>query len=396
MNSKKFLTRRNTLKIFLPAVVGIGATISLDNIIKKKFPTFALDNPNREFRIGGNKSLKERAAAKGMMYGAAVRYKDFKSSLQYAKVIVRECGMIVPSWELKWNCSDTSDGILRPNSRDFNFGHADWIIDFARSKKILVRGHTLVWHEGMPKWFEEQAHPQNAEMLLKNHIQTVVSRYAGKIHSWDVVNEALLPSDGRPDGLRKTSWLNLLGEDYIDLAFRLAHQADPKALLTYNEFGLDYDTNEDEAKRQAVLNLLQKLKSKGTPIQALGIQAHLAGARADFNQQKFRTFLKNVASLGLKIIITELDVNDQQLPLDINKRDRIIAGAYEDYLSAALDEKAVIGVITWGLDDPNSWLSEFMPRKDRAPVRTLPFDRNFDRKLAWNAIARAFDRAPKR
>jgi endo-1,4-beta-xylanase len=176
----------------------------------------------------------------------------------------------------------------------------------------------------------------------------------------------------------------------------LAHQADPKVLLTYNEVGLDYDTTEDETKRQAVLNLLQNLKSKGTPIHALGIQAHLSGDRSNFSQPKFRNFLKDVASLGLKIMITELDVNDQKLPMDINKRDRIIAGAYEDYLSAALDEKAVNTVITWGLDDPHSWLSGFSPRKDRAAVRTLPLDLNFNRKLAWNAIARAFDRAPKR
>jgi endo-1,4-beta-xylanase len=392
MDSKKILTRRNTLKLFLPAVVSIGTAISLDSINKQE-SILALDNPNRNFRLRGNKSLNERAAAKGLVYGSSVRYKDFNSSPKYAKVVALECGILVPEWELKWTCGDTT---LRPNSRDFDFRHADWIIDFARNKKILIRGHTLVWHESLPKWFEEQANPQNAEMLLTNHIQTVVGHYAGKIHSWDVVNEALWPSDGRSDGLRKTPWLNLLGQDYIDLAFRLAHQADPKALLTYNEFGLDYDTTEDEAKRQAVLNLLKKLKSKGTPIHALGIQAHLSGDRSNFNQHKFRIFLKDVASLGLKIMITELDVNDQKLPLDVNKRDQIIAGAYEDYLSAALEEKAVIGVITWGLDDPHSWLSESFPRKDRAVVRTLPLDRNFNRKLAWNAIARAFDRAPKR
>jgi endo-1,4-beta-xylanase len=91
-----------------------------------------------------------------------------------------------------------------------------------------------------------------------------------------------------------------------------------------------------------------------------------------------------------------LDVNDQKLPMDINKRDQIIAKAYEDYLSAALDEKAVIAVITWSLDDRHSWLADYFPRQDLQPVRTLPLDRNFNRKLAWNAIASAFDHAPKR
>jgi endo-1,4-beta-xylanase len=142
--------------------------------------------------------------------------------------------------------------------------------------------------------------------------------------------------------------------------------------------------------------LLEGLKSKGTPIHALGIQAHLLPGKNKFNQEKLRRFLRDVASLGLKIMITEMDVADKELPVDIKIRDRIIAGVYEDYLSAALDEKAVIAVITWGLSDRNSWLSEFQPRDDHAPVRPLPLDAQMQRKLVWNAIARAFDHAPKR
>ena len=100
--------------------------------------------------------------------------------------------------------------------------------------------------------------------------------------------------------------------------------------------------------------------------------------------------------MGLKILITEMDVTDQKLPKDINERDRIVAGMYEDYLSAVLDEPAVIAVLTWGLSDRYSWLSSYKPRPDKAPVRPLPFDAQMQRKLAWNAIARAFDKAPKR
>jgi endo-1,4-beta-xylanase len=223
-----------------------------------------------------------------------------------------------------------------------------------------------------------------------------MQHYAGKIHSWDVVNEAINLGDNRSDGLRTTPWLKLLGTDYIDLAFRLAAESDPQTLLVYNDFGLDYDTPQDEAKRIAVLKLLEGLKSKGTPIHALGIQAHLLPGKNKFNQEKLRRFLRDVASLGLKIMITEMDVADKELPVDIKIRDRIIAGVYEDYLSAALDEKAVIAVITWGLSDRNSWLSEFQPRDDHAPVRPLPLDAQMQRKLVWNAIARAFDHAPKR
>jgi endo-1,4-beta-xylanase len=190
------------------------------------------------------------------------------------------------------------------------------------------------------------------------------------MHSWDVVNEAIAVYEGQPLGLRKTPWSELLGPDYIEIAFRAAAKADPKALLVYNDYGLEYDTPEDEAKRTAVLKLLKHLKSKGVPIQALGIQSHLEGH--------------------------ELDVNDQKLPANPAVRDRIVAAIYEDYLSAALSEKAVTTVVVWGITDRISWLSTKNPRADGAALRPLPLDANFKPKLVWNAIARAFDRAPKR
>lgn len=389
---RKLLTRRNTLKLCLPAFVGMGAAIGVD-VVDEIESTLALDNPKRSFNLSGNKSLRERAAAKGIIFGSSVRYNDLTSSPGYAKLVARECGILVPEWELKWVCGDKA---LRPNARDFDFKPADWIAEFGRKNKMLLRGHTLVWHESLPKWFDEQVNAKNAEQFLRTHIKTVMGHYAGKVHSWDVVNEALGWWDHRPDGLRNTPWLKFLGKDYIDLSFRLAAEADPRALLTYNEFGLDYNTPEDEAKRQAVLKLLRYLKAKGTPIHALGIQAHLSADRSTFSQRKFRKFLGEVASLGLKIMITELDVADNKLPLDINKRDRIVAGAYEDYLSAALDEKAVILVTTWGFSDQYSWLNDFAPRKDKAAVRPMPFDRNYQSKLAMKAIGRAFDKAPKR
>jgi endo-1,4-beta-xylanase len=268
--------------------------------------------------------------------------------------------------------------------------------NFAQTHGLLFRGHTLVWGLSLPSWFKETVNPQNAEQFLVNHIKTVVGRYAGRMHSWDVVNEAIEPFDKRADNLRKNPWLEFLGPDYIDLAFRIAAQTDPKAMLVYNDYGLDYDNSKDEARRKGVLKLLENLKSKGTPIHALGIQAHLAGDSTEFNAKKVRNFLKEVANLGLKILITELDVVDKNLPLDVTVRDRIIAGVYEDYLSVALDEPAVIAVVTWGLSDGYTYISEFEPRADGAPVRPLPLDTNLKRKLAWNAIARSLKRTSRR
>ncbi len=389
MHENWLLTRRNALKLGLASV---GAAIGAQSVYHNH-QIQALDHPARTFKINHQKSLKERAAAKGLIYGSAVRYDDLISHPEYAKAFAQQCGILVPEWELKWSCGNK---LLRPNPHSFDFKPADWMAEFAKNNSMQFRGHTLVWHESLPQWFQSQVNSQNAQSFLAEHIRTVMGHYAGRVHSWDVVNEAIDLHDQRSDGLRKTPWLEFLGSDYIDIAFRLADQADSQALLVYNEFGVDYGTTKDEAKRNAVLKLLQHLKSQGTPIDALGIQAHLLGEGSNFNPQIFRNFLGNVASLGLKIMITEMDVIDKNLPKSSVVRDRLVAAVYEDYLSVALDEPAVIAVITWGLSDRYTWLSEFEPRSDGAAVRPLPLDSTLNLKLAWNAIARAIDGAPKR
>ena len=167
------------------------------------------------------------------------------------------------------------------------------------------------------------------------------------------------------------------------------------ALLVYNDFGLEYEDTNSDKKRAAVLKLLERLKSTGTPIHALGIQAHLFGS-ATSSYKKLRKFLSDVASLGLQIMITELDVIDEELPSDIPVRDRIIAKVYEDFLSVVLDEPAVKTIITWGLSDGYTYHTDFHPRSDGMQVRPLPLDTDLKPKLAWNAIARALDNAPNR
>ncbi|WP_341531520.1 endo-1,4-beta-xylanase (plasmid) [Nostoc sp. UHCC 0302] len=386
MNKKHLFNRRQTLLLGLGSIVSMS-TLALGSTLK---PQQASNHQKRNFAASGNLPLARRAAAKGLIYGAAVRKYALSSDAQLAARFTRECAMLVPEWELKWN-------FLRPKPNTFNFAPADWLAAFAQTHRMLFRGHTLVWHEphALPEWFSI-VNSQNARQILLEHIATVVGHYAGKIHSWDVVNEAISVKDGRSDGLRETPWLKFLGSDYIELAFRAAAKADPKALLVYNDYGLDYDTPEADAKRTAVLKLLKRLKSRGTPIHALGIQAHLSASETRFNPQKLQKFLSDVASLGLKILISELDVKDKELPVNINIRDRLVAATYEDYLSVVLDEPAVTAVITWGLSDRYTWISEFEARPDSLPVRPLPLDADINRKLAWNAIARAFDQAPKR
>lgn len=387
LRMKKLMKRRAFL-LSMEALLTTAFIAKADKFKVKKSLKM-LDNKKRDFTVAGQGTLRDRAAAKKLIYGAASDYRYLSVDPQFAAWFAKECGILVPENDMKWTT-------IRPTPDTFNFVEGDWLAKFAQEHKMLLRGHTLVWHESLPSWFKDTVNSQNAKQVLLEHIETVVGHYAGKMHSWDVVNEVIEPLDGRSDGLRNTPWLQLLGVDYIDIAFRSAASADPKALLVYNDYGLDYDTPKHEAKRVAVLKLLERLKFMGTPVHAFGMQAHLQGDETRFKASSLSAFLHQVASLGLKILITEMDVTDQNLPLNADVRDRVIAGVYEDYLDCVLEEQAVIAVLTWGLSDRYTWLSEFNPREDKAPVRTLPLDSQMKRKLAGNALARAFDKASYR
>jgi endo-1,4-beta-xylanase len=334
-------------------------------------------------------SLGDRAAAKGLLYGAATTANRLSSDADFAACVARECKILVAENDLKWKA-------LRPAPDQFDFSQGDRLLDFTQRHNMQFRGHTLVWHDGLPDWFEDTVTADNAEQFLRTHIQTVVSHYAGKMHSWDVVNEAVLPEHEKPYGLRDTPWFRYLGESYIDIAFETAAQADPDAMLVYNDYGIDYDIAQEERKRTAVLELLSRLKSRGVPVHALGLQAHLHGDLTHFNPDKLRSFIQDAANMGLKVLITELDVSDRRLPRDVDTRDRQVAKVYEAYLTAALAEPSVIAVLTWGLSDRYTWLSRFQPRSDGASVRPLPLDEQLQRKRAWRAIASVFDNMPER
>ena len=385
------LSRRQTLRI------GIGALAALVIVALGKFKVLSYliypltieqklkSSQQRTFKVVGRKSLKQRARAKGLIYGALPHIDSpiFDPNPQLKATFVREFDLVVAGFY--WS-------VTRPTINTFNFKETDYFAKFAATNKLRLRGHPLIWSLAIPDWLPATLTRENAKQIFTHHIETVVKRYKGRMHSWDVVNEAINVKDGRADGLRKSLWLDFLGPNYIEMAFRIAARTDPKALLVYNEGELEYN----EEHQTGVLKLLERLKAKDTPIYALGVQSHLWGNRFDLNYKKFGKFLRNVADLGLKIMITELDVIDKDLPLDLAKRDRLVAIAYEDYLNTVLAEKAVVAVINWGFTDRHNWITPSIPRQDLAPARPLPFDADLQPKLAWNAIARALDRAPKR
>lgn len=352
-HSSRFVKRRHFL-------LGLGAFVTAASVgCSSEDSTHVVDNLQRTFEVVGDRPLNERAKSKGLIFGSFPDTGDqqFRNDEALRAAFQRECDLVVGGFY--WNRT-------RPDPNSFDWRLPDALFDFAQEHGKLFRGHPLVWHKLYPEWMGEKLRAtdtttREVEQILEKHISTIVRHYAGKVHSWDVVNEALDPNQGRADGLRPTPWLHFMGPEYLDFTYRVAAQADPKATLVYNDFGMEYD--EQTSKRRSLMQLLDVFKTKGTPVQAVGIQAHLKGDRAGESMKTLRGFLADVASMGFKILITELDVSDSKLPADINQRDKMVAAVYEDFLSIVLDEPAVTAIITWGLSDRYTWLSTEKPRQ---------------------------------
>lgn len=277
---------------------------------------------------------------------------------------------------------------LHPSENVFQFTDADRLISFAQENHLAVRGHTLVWHSQVPDWIfvDEAGNDVSKEVLLarmKKHIQTIVSRYKGKVGSWDVLNEIIEPLDGREDGLRNTKWLQIIGKEYIEKALIYAHEADPKAKLYINDYGTtDYN------KRQFLYNLVKSLKERNIPIDGVGHQMHL-----DIDKPSVGSIDQTISmfsELGLDTQITELDMNmytnekvsfekvsDQMLILQANR--------YKQIFEVFLKHREHISSVTfWGMSDDRTWLRYFPVERNNWP---LLFDEELQTKPAFWSIA---------
>ena len=217
---------------------------------------------------------------------------------------------------------------LRPTPDQFDFSCGDAVVAWAEQHKLLFRGHCLVWWNALPKWFASFVTPENAREVMTNHISRVVGHYAGRVYSWDVVNEAIY-HDNRPDGLRRKPWLDPIGPEYIDLAFHTAHAADPKARLVLNECYIEHDTPAEKTRRSALLALATRLRKSGVPVTHIGVQGHLRG-NTPLDGSGMTDFCKQIHELGLEIMITEFDVDDLGVPAPQVKQ--AVASKYGEFL----------------------------------------------------------------
>lgn len=341
--------------------------------------------------VEGSASLRAHAQRRGLRVGAAVAASDLRDP-RFCHLLAAQASIVVPENAMKF-------GYLQAKAGSWAFEDGDALVAFAHAHKIAVRGHNFVWHENLPTWFASTVTRDNARQVLTTHIRTVAGHYKGKIVCWDVVNEALHLEDGRPDGLRKSPWFELIGPEYLELAYKTAHAADPHARLAYNEYGIEDESEGAQKKRAATLDLIRRLKAAGAPIHALGIQSHLPATGAAYGPG-LRQLITDAHALGLEVYLTEMDVNDDGIDGDDPaERDRRIAQVYTDYLQVALENPAVKAVLTWGLTDRNTWLNRIESHRKKRPnrdQRPLPFTADYAPAPAFFALRNAIDHAPKR
>lgn len=278
---------------------------------------------------------------------------------------------------------------LHPAEDRYTFEEADRLVDFAKLNGMGVRGHTLVWHNQTPDWVfrDRSGHEIGRDGLLKRmkeHIDTVVTRYKGLIYAWDVVNEAV--SDNGGEMLRSSKWLDIAGSDFIAKAFEYAHAADPGALLFYNDY------NESvPAKREKIYTLVKSLKERDVPVHGIGMQAHWNLAQPTLDH--IRQAIERYASLGVTLHITELDVSvfefeDRRTDLTAPTEEMLELQAvrYEQFFGLFKQYKDVISSVTfWGAADDYTWLDGF-PVRGR---KNWPFvfdEQHRPKQSFWNLV----------
>ena len=333
------------------------------------------------------------------LIGVAINQRQFsEQDARGISIITSQFNSISPENVLKWES-------VHPQLGKYDFDGPDRYVAFGEKHRMFIIGHVLIWHNQTPRWVfqDDKGNPVDRKTLLarmRDHIQTVVGRYKGRIAGWDVVNEAL-NEDGT---MRQTQWAKIIGEDYIAKAFEFAREADPKAELYYNDYSL-----ENEAKRNGAVELIRKLKDQGIPVTAVGLQGHDKMDWPTVEQQD--ATISAFGKLGVKVHVTELDVDvlppamqnrgaDITLNVELQSKLNPYASGLPESVQQALAKRyaelfrvfnkhrhVVDRVTLWGVTDGDSWLNNW-PVRGRTSYPLL-FDRNGQQKPAFDAVIEA-------
>jgi endo-1,4-beta-xylanase len=318
-------------------------------------------------------TLKQAAACNNKLIGAAISQGSLSNS-GYANA-AGEFNYFTPENEMKWDTVEGSRG-------SFNYGPGDAVVNFATQRGAKVKGHTLVWHSQLPGWVSSAS---DVKTVMVNHITSVMTHYKGKLHAWDVVNEAV-DVDNKLTGmgnarLRDSVFKTKIGTDYIDLAFQTARKVDPSAKLFYN----DFSTEGMNDKSDYVYKMVKSMKERGIPIDGVGIQTHIGTPNDSPTAAEVKQNIDRIAALGLEIQISELDVNGCD-----GITDAAMATIYHDLVAACVQQPLCTAVTVWGINDGRSWLNSFSEAKcNGQSARALLFTDSYQKKGTYTAVVNA-------
>ena len=361
------------MKLIKPCLLAITALLFVNCTAQKKISSLK-DVYKKDFYIGTALSANQ------------IEEKDAKVN----SLICKEFNAITAENIMK-------SMFIHPQKDKYDFALTDKFVAYGKKNKMYIHGHTLIWHSQLAPWMAQIKDSTEMKAFIKDHITTIVSKYKGRIDSWDVVNEAL-NEDGT---LRKSVFLNTLGEQYLIDAFKLAAAADPKTDLYYNDYN-----NEEPAKREGTINLIKKIKAAGGKVDGVGIQAHWRLESPSL--EEIEKSILAYSAIGVKVAFTELDITVLPNPWDLKGADvnqnfegsakmnpypeslpdsvqEKLAQRYSDIFKLFLKHKDKISRVTfWGVYDGQSWLNDW-PIKGRTNYPLL-FDTHLKPKKAYNAL----------
>ncbi|KAH7086158.1 endoxylanase-like protein [Paraphoma chrysanthemicola] len=304
------------------------------------------------FKNGENCSLDAKFKALGKKYVGVATDQGLLNRGQNAQIALSDFGLVQAENSMKWDATENVQN-------QFTFSQSDYLVNWGVTNNKLVRGHTTVWHSQLPTWVSSITDKATLEKVMVNHIQKVIGQWKGKVYAWDVVNEVFAESGS----LRSSVFYNVLGADFVSIAFKAARAADPSTKLYINDYNLDTATY---AKTKGFAAQVKSWVAAGVPIDGVGSQSHLSGV---WPVSDIPAALKLICADVAECAITELDVK---------------GGAQGDWTAAfgaCKNEAKCVGVTVWGTSDPDSWLG--------ASATALLFDANYQAKAAYNAVCAA-------
>ncbi|WP_437281099.1 endo-1,4-beta-xylanase [Sorangium sp. So ce375] len=296
----------------------------------------------------------------------------------YKRVAAAEHSYVTTENEMKWDS-------LEPSSGNFSWGSADNIVNWARQNNMKVKGHTLVWHNQLPGWMSSMTGKENVTNAMRRHITQVMGHFKDRIDTWDVVNEAVQTDSDTGVGnprMRPSVFLNQIGSNYIDLAFQIAREQDPKAKLYYNDYSIDA-RNE---KVEFVYNMVKGMVERGVPIDGVGFQMHIGPPNNEAGGADVAANMKRFTDLGLEVLISEMDINrcggvvtaDEQLAY------------YHDIVEACFKLPKCTAITFWGINDGRSWLNSWSGALcNGQSSQSLLFNDQYGKKETYNRVMNA-------